>query len=148
MISNDDIFCITENVFSTMIERSIEVSQDHALTADQNPITGCVQIAGQWNGAVMIQTTDALARKVASTMLAMEEGEVNATDCEDSIAELTNMIGGNIKSLVEGPSILSLPSVTTGKDFDIRVFGTTTVNSMCINCEGEILRVLLCQGAR
>ncbi len=148
MVSTEDIFAITDNVFSTMVDSRVEVIEDSSLSSEQNPITGCVQIAGAWTGAVMVQTTSELASKVACKMLALEQNSANLTDCQDSIAELTNMIGGNIKSLVPGPSVLSLPSVTTGKDFDIRVFGTTTENSLCMNCEGQLLRVVLCRGDR
>jgi chemotaxis protein CheX len=146
MVSTDDIYAITENVFTTMIESHLEIVEDSALTLDQSPITGCVQIAGQWTGAVMVQTTNELASKVACKMLALPDDTANFTDCQDSIAELTTMIGGNIKSLVPGPSILSLPSVTTGKNFDIRVFGTVTENSVCMSCDGQLLRVVLCRG--
>lgn len=146
MVSTEDIFSITDNVFLTMVEQHVEVVEDAKLTPEQDPIAGCIQISGEWTGAVIVQTTNQLASQVASNMLALGDTPADMTDCQDTMAELTNMIGGNIKSLVPGPSALSLPSVTTGKDFDIRVFGTKTENTVSMNCGGQLLRVVLCRG--
>src|SRR3546814_11558410 len=45
-------------------------------------------------------------------MLAMSE--ITPEDVTDAIGELVNMIGGNVKSLMPEPSILSLPMVAAG----------------------------------
>ncbi len=37
------------------------------------------------------------------------------------VAELTNIVGGGIKSLLPSPSVLSLPTVTQGTDFHLHV---------------------------
>jgi len=36
-------------------------------------------------------------------------------DVADAVGELVNMIGGNVKSLMPGPSVLSLPVVAAGR---------------------------------
>lgn len=148
MISNEAILAVTENVFTTMIGSHIELDTDKSHLSEHSPITGCVQIAGEWTGAVMVQTTGQFATHAASKMLAMDEADVQKVDCQDTMAEIANMIGGNIKSLVPGPSILSLPTVTMGEDFDIRVFGTKVENSVAMVANGQQLRVVVCRGGQ
>jgi chemotaxis protein CheX len=148
MISTEEIFAVTANVFTTMIGSPVELDTNCPQLAERSPITGCVQIAGEWTGAVLVQTTGELATHAASRMLAMEESEVQKEDCQDTMAEIANMIGGNIKSLVPGPSVLSLPTVTCGEDFNIRIFGTTIENSVAMFANGQQLQVIVCRAAK
>ncbi len=148
MITTDEIVTITDNVFVTMLGSSVALADESDHLAEHSPITGCVQISGEWTGAVMVQTSGKLAQQAAAKMLALEETAVVKDDCQDTLAELANMIGGNIKSLVPGPSTLSLPTVTSGKEFDIRIFGTVIENTIPMLCEGQQLRVVVCRGVK
>jgi len=111
-------------------------------------VAGCIQIAGAWTGAVIVYTSARLANEAASKMLAIPAEKIEEEDIQDALAELTNMVGGNIKSLVPGPSLLGLPSVTTGQDLNIRVYGTRVENHVHMQCNGETLNVVLCRGPR
>jgi len=49
-------------------------------------------------------------------MLGLEgPDEAGPADVADAVGELVNMVGGNIKSLMPGPSVLSLPAVAAGR---------------------------------
>ncbi len=145
MIQTEEVLSIVENVFTTMLGSSVELAADADLT-EHSPVTGCVQISGEWTGAVLVQTTGKFASFAASQMFAIDEAAVQKNDCQDTMAEIANMIGGNIKSLVPGPSSLSLPTVTTGREFDIRIFGTEVESVVPMLCNGEQLRVVICCG--
>lgn len=146
MISNDEILIITQNVMGTMFEL-IPVSNDFQATNLESgeAFTGCVQISGAWKGAVVLQGTPELAKVIATHFF--ELGSVAATDADirDSIAELTNMIGGNIKGQVPGPSYLSIPSVTIGSDFSFHLAGASVLSEVVCTCEGEVMRIRLCE---
>ncbi len=58
-------------------------------------MTGCIQISGAWQGAVILQCSEGFARNAASRMLCLEDEDITSADIQDSFAELTNMIGGN-----------------------------------------------------
>lgn len=148
MVSSNDIYAITQNVFTTMIDSRVSIEEQDRLTIDQHPIAGFVQIAGKWTGAVLVQTTRELAARLAEKMLALEGKVADSIDCHDSIAELTNMIGGNIKGLVPGPCVLSLPCVTSGPDFDMHALDADTESSLSMSCEGQFLRVVLFCGKK
>ncbi|MFO0923699.1 MAG: chemotaxis protein CheX [Pirellulales bacterium] len=146
MVPTEDIIAVTNNVLTTMLQLEALPTEDQEGCATSHRMTGCVQISGAWTGAVVVQTTQEFAGQAACKLLLLEENNVEHNDRQDTLAELTNMIGGNIKSIVPGPSFLSLPSVTTGQDFDFRLFGAGLVNTVSMNCNGEKLRVMLCQG--
>ncbi len=61
---------------------------------------------------------------MAAGMLGMEPSEVDpASDVRDLLAEITNIVGGNLKSALNDAGhscVLSTPSITYGTDFTIR----------------------------
>ena len=82
--------------------------------ATESPVSSSVHIVGGWNGAVSLSTTEHLASVIASTMFELPLGDLSTEDVDDAIGEMANMIGGNVKSLLPGPSQLSMPAVTRG----------------------------------
>lgn len=143
--TSDDIYWIAQNVLDTMVQVQSTPDEPRPIDDVLGHVTGCIQISGTWKGAVVLQTTQGFARSAASHMLRIDDQEVTAEDIQDAMAEITNMIGGNIKSQVPGPSFLSLPTVTTGNDFDFRLVKSHTVNDVTLDVENEPLRILLCE---
>jgi chemotaxis protein CheX len=70
------------------------------------------EITGEWNGTVCLSCSRVAARQAAAVMFGLGDDELTAADISDAVGELINVVGGNIKSLVPGPSVLSLPSVS------------------------------------
>lgn len=78
--------------------------------------SAAVSVAGGWHGVVTVEMTEQVARALSSSMLDLAPGEEPAeADIADAVGEIANMVGGNIKSLVPGPSTLSLPAVAAGR---------------------------------
>ena len=91
--------------------------QPEFVSEDQAPTTGVsasVSIVGPWNGVVVVSTTVVGADQVAAALLGMTVEEVEPGDVDDAIGELVNIVGGNVKSVLPGPSSLSLPLVAHG----------------------------------
>lgn len=143
MIETDDIVAITQNVFSTMIQMDTYPISRSSCIEPETEMVGCIQIVGEWCGTVLLKTSVALASTAGARMFALDENEVADADRQDSLAELTNMIGGNIKSIVPSPSSLSLPTVTNGKDFQVRNFGTIPISDTAFQCDEHVFRVVI-----
>lgn len=117
ILSSEDIVLITQNVLQTMLGFTAEPIDQQTLGDDQTPsdesamITASIAIGGAWDGEVEVRATMDLASQAAGAMLATDPGDLCEDDIRDVMADLTNMIGGNIKSQVLRPSQLSLPQV-------------------------------------
>jgi len=115
-------------VFDTMISMDIELT-DGGVQADVQGerIVGSVGFAGKAVGSVSIQVNDAFARSITAAMLGMELDEIEGDeDVHDVIGELSNMVGGDLKSrLCDGglDCELSIPSIITGSDFKTEIKG-------------------------
>jgi CheY-specific phosphatase CheX len=103
----------------------------------------CVHVTGSWQGAVVLGCSEDFAANAAAIMFNLPSDDRNSTDMQDAIAELTNMIGGNIKGLlpVTDACQLSLPAVVAGSAYTARVPGSRPLARVALNCEGHILVV-------
>src|SRR5690349_10506963 len=89
----------TEEVFATMLGATIEF--DAAPKGDtDNGLMALVGLTGSWSGAGTLSCSPALGNRAATAMFMSEpSSDTNAINDEvlDAIAELTNMVVGNIK---------------------------------------------------
>ena len=115
-------------VFDTMLSMDIDLADgDAQADIDGERIVGSVGFAGKAVGSVSIQVNEAFARSITAAMLGMEEDEIEGDEeVHDVIGELSNMIGGDLKSrLCDGglDCELSIPSIITGSDFKTEIKG-------------------------
>lgn len=75
--------------------------------------SAAVTITGEWEGMVSVELPTTMAEEVCRRMLGVDD--TLDEDVADAVGELVNMIGGNVKSLMPGPSVLSLPVVAAGR---------------------------------
>jgi flagellar motor switch protein FliN len=112
------------DVFFTMLEMEIEYIQEvPAAFTEEMRTVGTVTFAGDVDGLFNIQVNDDFGRIMTAAMLGMEPEEVEGEeDVYDVIREISNMIGGNLKSAFVDAGlscVLSTPSITNGRDFRV-----------------------------
>lgn len=108
-----DIDDLTRQVWENVLGQSVELA---ALNGTCPNVTSSVQIMGAWTGTVSLRMTTELATVIAGSMFEMEADELGQEEIDDAVGEMANMIGGNVKSLLPGPSQLSMPTVSGGEE--------------------------------
>lgn len=111
LIAGDDILGIAGDLWGSYLGDDVIPSVPGLLTPG---VTASVSVVGEWNGLVVVATSARGARLVGSVLLEIAEEELGEADLNDAIGELVNIIGGNVKSVLPGPSSLSLPVVSQG----------------------------------
>jgi flagellar motor switch protein FliN len=111
--------------FATMLTMEIQAVDVEPPPGSGVPrMVGSLNFAGNVSGIFNVQTTIDFGRLMASSLLGMEPEEVDpANDIRDLLAEVTNIVGGNLKSALNDAGhacILSTPSITYGTDFSIK----------------------------
>ncbi|MPR00093.1 chemotaxis protein CheX [Modestobacter sp. I12A-02628] len=77
-------------------------------------VSAWVSVSGPWNGAVVLTCAPATAEELTRFVLQAHPPELLENgDVTDAFGELANVLGGNVKSLLPGPSKLGLPEVGT-----------------------------------
>ncbi len=116
----DDVLAVTEDVWMALLgEEEPLLPRDSAPGAPFDAATAwsaATTVSGGWHGVVTVELDEAVARRLTARMLDLPAAEDAADgDVADAVGELVNMVGGNVKSLMPGPSVLSLPSVAAGR---------------------------------
>jgi chemotaxis protein CheX len=147
-ISDDDIREIVANICTSLLDMPVEATEK----APERPIhahtyTSSVWITGAWEGALSVDFSEPLAHRMTEAMFGMEKGEAAREEILDALGEVANVAGGNVKALVPSPTQLSMPSVTEGVDYVVKVPGTTVANHVGFSCEGEPLVVTVLRRA-
>ena len=131
----------TQDVFDTMLSMQLTEQDSHTL-ADSSRIVGSVSLAGSVSGTVNVHVSDAFANQITANMLGMELDEIDSDEeVHDVIGELSNMIGGDLKSrLCDAGFVceLSIPSITSGKDFTIESKGWAVKEIVCFQYQDHI----------
>ncbi|MDO9494266.1 MAG: chemotaxis protein CheX [Nocardioides sp.] len=112
-----DLHAVVDEVWSSFLghEEPLLPALPDATSAGGGTWSAATSVTGAWNGVITVEVTDTVAHTATERMLALGPGQaVTTEDVADAVGELVNMIGGNVKSLMPGPSVLSLPLVARG----------------------------------
>ncbi len=133
-IQPSEVIQIVESVFGTMM--NLEVSQHGTpwfSSADR--LTSALHLAGDWNGAVLLECSPNQACRFAGRFLSMDPPDTVDDVVRDVLGELANMIGGNLKCVLTRGIRLSMPSVVDGSDYSLRVCGAEVRERLALRCD-------------
>jgi len=111
--SDETVAEITREIWSAIIDDSCSLVPRGPVAASGD-LTGSVDISGSWNGTFCLSFSTTAARQAAAKMFDADADSLADADVRDAVGELINIIGGNLKSLLPPPALLSLPRVDTG----------------------------------
>ena len=95
-----DIRSAAGEVFSTMLGCELGFAESYFDKGPSRPLDGVICLigmAGEWSGTGTVTCSAEFACKIASQMLMAEYAVVDA-DVLDAVAEIANMILGNVKT--------------------------------------------------
>jgi chemotaxis protein CheX len=133
-----------EQVFRTMLSQEVAASEYHSECSPADIYDGVmvlVGIAGGWTGTGRLLCSPRLACILAGKLL-MSEYEKVDEDVLDAMAEIGNMVVGNVKTHLEemlGPLCMSVPTVIYGKNYLTRSVMLRDWLVVSFDCEGERL---------
>ena len=128
---------IVESVFATMLGlEAAECGTPWFPGADR--LTSAVHLAGDWNGAVLLECDRRQACRFAARFLSIDPSDTVDDVVRDVLGELANMIGGNLKCVLSQGIRLSMPSVMDGSDYSLRVCGVEVRHRLAFQCADGI----------
>ena len=124
---------IVESVFAAML--NLEAGECATpWTASGDRLTAVVHLAGDWNGAVLLECDREQSCRFAGRFLSMDPPETVDDVVRDVLGELVNMIGGNMKCVLTRGIRLSMPSVVDGGDYSLRVCKAEMRERLAFQC--------------
>lgn len=131
---------IVGDVFSGLLG-DVEPPEPDAESGAPLAVHAKVTVTGEWNGHVLVECSAPLARQVTAHLLLTTAEELADDDVRDVVGELVNVIGGNVKSVMPGPSTLSLPSSSLAGEHHLDSDGSDAAAAVQFAWRQEPLRV-------
>jgi chemotaxis protein CheX len=147
--SVERVCAATQEVFSTMLALEIQAGEAHVentASPSSEGVVALIGLAGEWSGTGSLSCSAAFACRIASQMLMIEAESVDG-EVLDAVAEVANMIIGNVKTGLEqelGPMGMSIPTIIFGKNFSARSAGSEDWLTVPFDCGGERIEVKFC----
>lgn len=131
-IANDVFYALIDKHEGTVMEWPDEIEPF------QNPVYAWVDSQGDKRLRVMLEMEDSTAKDLTRAMYSLgETDEVTEEDQQDAFGEIVNVIGGNMKSIVEDSGTLILPQVRKEKPVEPE----SPLISVNLNWKGKFLVV-------
>jgi chemotaxis protein CheX len=116
MVTTDDVLpavsSIAAQVWESLFDSAatiVDAIPDSELGPDM--LTYSIGVYGAWEGTVSLTCSAVVGEQMTRSMLALPASDdVDPLDLQDALGEVVNVIGGNVKSLVDGCT-LGLPQV-------------------------------------
>lgn len=103
-------------------------------------VSGIIGIVGRVNGSIMVNMSEAIALHVTGGMLMSDFPSIN-NEVLDGVAELTNVIGGRMKSTLATSGYpldnITLPSVIVGQNYFVTQTRGTLTYTVTLSVEEE-----------
>jgi hypothetical protein len=146
-ITQDDICQLTCGIWESTLGLEVRPIAGLGLPeGEAGALVGRVQITGPWLGAVLLECSGELAKKVAGVMFGLDSEEPTPEQVRDALAEITNVTAGNFKSLVCGHCHLSMPQVTERVLEPPVAPGEVVMSRQAFDCQGEQFVVKIFEG--
>ena len=131
-LTSDDIDQLIADVWAPTLDLDLfHVDEE----TGAREVTSVLAASGGWTGHVVVRATPSFARAVAARMFGLPRTDVGPADLGDAIGELSNVLSGNIKSLLGEDEVdMGIPAV--GADVD-----GGTVLARTILCGGQEFEV-------
>jgi chemotaxis protein CheX len=139
-ITHDELRSIMDAIWQSLLGSSL-TSAEAAGEESRPRVVGRVEISGGWEGVVTIDCDAELAADVAAAMFGLDEGDAAPDEIRDALGELANMAGGNIKSLLPGPSQLGLPVVSDDVEPATVPGDAAPLHSVAFDVDGKHVRL-------
>ena len=111
LIDEPTVQAIAEDAWIALVgEDEVLIPLPGELPAD--PVSSWVDVVGPWTGSVVLSTGAQTAAELTRALLGDYAPELlDHEDVADAFGEIANVVGGNVKAALPGPSALSLPDV-------------------------------------
>lgn len=138
-LTDDDIHALVQEIWDSFLQ--LEVVPTPPAETGGGSLSGFIHIHGDWEGTVVLQSSASLATRIASEMFDLAAADLEESEVHDALGEIVNMLGGSVKSLVEGDASLSLPTVIGGTQYTVAIPGSNALNTVWFATEAEPLVV-------
>ena len=110
LVQPADLEEMFSSLFDSMLMLPVELSSS-GCQPDLDFLTASIEVTGDWQAELHIAVDQPLSQSIACAMFGMEPDELAEDEVYDALCEVVNVVGGNVKGMVNLDCQLSLPKV-------------------------------------
>ena len=110
-ISRQDLVQMVDDLFTSMLNLAVDTNPRPVADVDDDALSASVRIDGGFRVLVQVIATERLSRMIASVMFGIPKADIEPEEIYDALGEISNVIGGNVKGVIDRDCHLSLPCV-------------------------------------
>jgi len=149
VIEQSELGQIVAGVWTEVLDMPASPCSQERFAPGWPTMTGNIHLSGIDHVTIVFECTTALARESASVMFGLQDGELSKEDVRDAVGELLNILGGNIKAILEGDYAMSLPTVVEGQEACfVHMPGARLLKQEGFHSHGELLMLSLYRTGR
>lgn len=147
-VSKEQVLEITQEVFTAMLDggENLTCERFDPVPAFENPLFAWVEMNadsdfGPFTARAVVHTETATGNEITRSLLMLTPDEaVTEADLADAFGEIANVVGGNVKALIDAVAKLTLPQVgTVEPNRESAVF----LQELALDWRGHVLVVTL-----
>jgi len=148
LVQSENVEQLVQSVWRVMLQS--ELSAGQPLEAGADPLGNALyfeaSIRGEWNGRVVLGCTRDHAQELLSKAARRSEESSDKRMAEDLVAELVNIVTGNLKGSIGGDTVQSTP-VAISSDESHPAPGEQSLLRLCCDSDGNpVLLAVMTQG--
>ncbi len=121
-VSAEEIYQVTRQVWVPMLSFDLKLNGSAPMApSDAHSYACTISLNGDWKGGVVLLFQDSLAQAAAQHIFGIDDEEPEGEDIRDAVGELTNQVGGLVKSKLAPQSLLSLPTIAEGMNLRVDI---------------------------
>ena len=133
---------IVDDLFTAMMSMEAKrAAEPHAISEEM--MTSAIFFTGSWKGALVFECVRTQAWKFAEAFMGAPREALTEADVRDTVGEIANIIGGNLKHSLPRGSSISTPSVIEGRSYRLTVGNAAVVARLAFTCEDNPFVVTL-----
>ena len=126
-----------EMVWSTLFGMGLQKKGHTSLP--KNGYLGCAtRIRGAWNGWLVIHLPPGLSNTASRLFFGLPEEGEQKENIEETLKEIANQVGGNIKHLVPQPSTLDIPLMSFNAE-ELHFPDSDLKTQLTFECDGDLV---------
>jgi|SRR5882672_547308 len=115
------------DLFETMLATKAEPTAD-PVPKGPDTITAIMAFVGSWKGDLLLECGRGQALAFAQRFLQTDDLDPHSEDVTSTVAEMSNIIAGNLKVVLPAGVSMGTPSVVEGGHYDVRICGAKVIN--------------------
>ncbi len=133
-LGDEELCELAESVFESCVGMVLDRIDD--VDCPEPSVFGYVHITGGWEGSVVVQCEDELARRVAAAMFGSDPRNVTPQEIADAMGEVANITAGNVKSRLGVSCQLSVAGHSNSPDIEAAFPQSQMIRRYTFQAEG------------